>query len=1088
RVQFFPQINATQIVLPSYDPFAQPQFGGVQVLPPFEEDPGTPMADAEGLTLTTESATALPGTAPPDSTSAAAPVTTSGLPLSYDSNTDTSHLKLVTSITISADSTPPLGGTLAGELAGAALVADIEGTITNSQTGRPVRSLSDLRENCGAATASQGSALALSAQHSWDPSPEILAGNEGVALTGNATQGFAGAVNFRARPFTKRAGGEAAQDSYYTNSEEVRRRYQAAERIVVRNESTTEILPLTVRMTPDGGAFVLGDVSVPRLGPGESVTIPVSFNPGEGVAGCTNETRVCESVLTVSGNRMTLNLRGTGSERSGKLALSEVSKDLPSSCGTVSYGSDCGPVLALPAVADQRTDYGTVLQNTCKSKVFRVSNVGVLDAAISSLPLSDSTAYFTRGQVRRGGSFATAVAISGTAMGSVGPLRTNDLFFYLRYCPTSSSNDNGEQSQYTVGSPTGSFSFHIKGKVDKRTDAIAQVYISDFEDYSGATGGARSCDKAPKPADLIAPNGKCLYRVTDLSLDQNRSLQMQQFSFRANATARDVYIVNGKARAGADTLRVIPTELPANIAGRDGDFEFVREVSLFTIPPTNIDLPACPERAGSGGTRCRNDIPCVADNSNPLSPMWCKKIGVLSFRARSTGTFGIVSHDFVVRASSVKSTGQVRSFPTVPDYSVNLQGANGAPRSEKTLHIARVFAGFDPPLSGPIGIASSLTPGQVAAAGVGASRIDRFAVRVLLDPQRGEITLPGVFTPILADRTQRSSEGISLFNPSGSAATPGHYLYSFQCSGPDCRYFSAYLANRCLLYRADQCAVDNNIPPSSSYDDTGSGGFYGRYGSINSEVRALDPVTRASDFQTILREDSSSARGFYDPVTGEVSFRNNLVLRLFSPDNAPFRSGRPSRDADVTIELSLTTECVESSIVPLRSQVSSGSYPLNIGRQNGHFEGGGVESGILDPIADPGIINTFADDGGSEHYGPNPLPAYVTGAEAPPVTGVERATPSNCTAGLLHGRRLWIGTGHENNIDNTATLDKLRPASGAAYDVTQNRFQNPNFDLAGVGFMKANQVEADSRVIYLVIKACLGDGAGESPGTGACFR
>ncbi|MBI1909115.1 MAG: hypothetical protein HYS22_02970 [Deltaproteobacteria bacterium] len=1056
RVRFYNAVNAQEIADLNFNPFTDTRiFGSPQAVPPFEDDPQTPIADPSGLSLTTGSATIQPGVPPPGlNESPVGPVTTTGSPLRYDAGTNTSHLKIVTGVPISNQSAGPFGGQLYSELGGAALAADIEGNVT-TPNGEPVTSLADIRASCGSGeqppTPPQ---LALSVKHSWPASGSSAEGEEGVSLTGNSSQGFAGTTTFKIHPY--RAREEEADVNPYYNNADVRSRFEIQEIVVIKNEATAGNLSLQPVITPADGAFQLaGTLAATELAPGESIPVPIVFKPTEGISGC-NASGSCESLFTLSGNRLTLTLKGTGSARAGKLVLSEVNKETPPppSCLNSEYGSDCGAVSPVPVAANDRTDYGRVLQNSCRSKVYRVANLGVLDAGAISLPLSDATGFFTRGQIRQADptsspprvTFQTAPAISGSQIQAVRPTPDRDVFFYLRYCPTSAGASDTHQSQYSVSSNTGGFSFNMKGVRDAQTDAVTHIYISDFHSFADAT-----CANAPKPADLIAPNGRCLYKV------QGASATEGDFSLRSDSTVRDVYLVNGKASAGADSLHV--TTVPAT---SEGDFDFTKNAGL----PASFDLKPCTEQPGSGGSRCLSTVRCTEAGA----AAWCKKVGTVQFNYDPGVSFAIKNKNLVFQATSLRSAGAA-------NFTAHLKGAMGGPNGPGTLHVGRIFAGFAPKLANAVGIASSVTPGQVAKArlnglpGTPDAAIDRFAIAVTVNPAAGEISIPGVNTPVPADISQRSPSGISLFNAPGSSESTSEFLYSFQCHTSNCRYFSAYLAKRCLLYNDGACVLDNSTPPDASYNN-GSRGFYGSYSGGDTPVQALHPITRANDLRNSLSNADATLKGFYDPVTGEMTFKNNATLRLFSPDTPLFRTRRVP-DADVTVEISLTTECVDPSLVPRLSTLRREFFPLNTGAQTGRFERG-VDSSILNPVVTNSIINSTD---GLSYYGPNPLPPYVAGAEG--------GVPSQCASGTLHGRRMWAGTDHAANIDNTATLDKVRPARDTdPLNPATNRFAGPNFDLAGIGLMRGNQNEASNSVIYLIIKACLG-GPNEAPGSNA---
>lgn len=1062
RIRFYDRLTDTSF--PILDPEA-PFTGGTifppQVVPPFEDDPGTPIQDQEGLSLTTGSVTVPPGTPPPVRFSDVGPKTTTGSPL------QNGHLKLVTGVPLSNEASPPLGGKLSVALAGAALAADIEGEVTHPATDEPVMTLEGIKNNCEVLPS--GPDLAIFAKHSWSAGETTTAGEEGISLAGNPSQGFSGTVTFRQSPFIRRTNEEAVNQAY-ANSE-VRRRFESEETILITNEADHTPLALDPTITPADGAFQLaGEGTTPSLEVGGLLPLVLSFRPVEGAPGCTTE-GVCQATLTLAANRLTLVLRATASVRSGRLSISEVQKG--ASYNDDSYGSNLGRVLSAPAPVNENSYFGlypdeTTLQGTCRSKVYRVSNTGVLNIGSVGLPIMEATGYFTRGQIRQGEVFRTAPPISGGSLParSITPDGKTDIFFYLRFCPTTLPNLNPINSQYGVSSNAGSFSFNVEGKPEKKADAIPQIYISDFEAYSGADC-TDSRSGIPKTADLVAPDGKCLYAVREV-IDPVTSKISGEFSLRSNRVTRDVYVVNRKAKNGADRLRVNQIIF----GGAHDQFSFTPGTAL------PFDVSHCPD-AGNGGTRC----PIGASCDETPTTGWCRKIGTITFGSDPAGPFGIVSHDFKLVTKTVRASGEA----DLPETEMAFKGANGAPSGFKTFHVGRLFAGFPNKLAGAVGIASSVTQAQV----IGAQRsdipgasleedVDRFSILVELRPEAGVILIPGVYTPVTEsftppNYTRRSSEGISLFNAPGSSADrPNEYLYSFQCRSATCRYFSAFLADRGLVLKgSDSCRRSfygqNTTPGEACYND-GSRGFYGLYAGDLSPVAGLNPKVEsmANQLRSSLSQDDARIAGFFDPVTGELLFSNNIVVRLFSPE-VPLLD---ATDADVTIELSLTTGCVDTELVPLYTGIPGSYFPLAVGQVPGRYDAG--ESSILNPRINSLIVNASEGSPGLSYYGPNPLPYYVAGA-----AGETTANPSSCRPGILHGRRMWGGSGHEENLDHTGTLDKDRSNP----DSETNRFRNPNFDLAGVGVMRSNQATVHNRPIYLVIKGCLGESETGPDGT-----
>ncbi|MDO8644059.1 MAG: hypothetical protein Q7S00_03705 [bacterium] len=1051
RARFYNPVDFVSLSDPEFNPADYPLGFDPQILPPFIEDDLTPFHDPDGMTMTTGTLTALPL-----DPALSGPLTTTGAPIIYNAETRSSSLKLVTGTTITTKTNAASGGgQLFFSLGGAALVADIEGTVVNAQGGDPVTTLNALKESCGTETGGEEtSSFSLSTVHLWDAQGLTPGGEEAIPLPGNVTDGFSGTVTFKNQPYAvgfettsstrprpprSVSGGDFRFPGSSFNLHDwiqsllshasavqpdfVLRRYQSQEVIQLTYRGDQPLTNVTPRITPAGGAFQLAEEKViEQLLPGELVMIPIIFVPGKGVAGCDESGLHCQTTLTVPQAELTLTLTGTGLLPSGKISLSEITYN----------NSTLGMVLPFPAPVGSATYFGdllsreTTIENTCRFKIYRLANAGVKNLTEVSLPPETLSPYFKRTLALQGSDFQTASLVclepnpatcrSGVLPPSeIKPSGTKDLFFFLEYCPTVGARTSGDRSQYTVSTDEDIFTFNVEGKVDKKTDAVLQLYISDFEGYSGESG----CAAAPKPADLVALDGKCLYKVQPTAFAASDPLAPTEgvFSFRSSTATRDLYLVNGRGLAGADKLK-IETALSSIDAGR---FHF-RPDTTAAFP---LLLDPCEARVGSGGRECAT---CRSES--------CKKIGTVQFAAQNDAAFRIENFDFPITAKTRRSSGTLLALPT---FTAHLRGAHGTAsmRENKTLHVARLFAAFIPKLANSVGIASSVTPGQVAAAGASTEKIDRFALPVRLFPDEGRIEVPAAYTPVTA-LNERSPSGISLFNTPGSSQEgTSTYLYSFQCDDEDCRYFYAYLGNRSLL---------------------GTDAVYDAYQGTDEPIQALNPTvpSEATEMQTLFADESATTIGFFDPVTGEISL-NNLILRMFSPELPLF----PDRDnLDVTMKLSLTTDCVDPALIPDATAVSSVSqgYPFNLD-QSIPALGNSVES----------LVNS---NRGVEFYGKNPFPYYVEGTSL--------SSSHGCLPGTVHGRRMWGGEDpyQSQNKDRTGTLDKNRSELD---DSEANRMMNPNFDLAGIGLFRSNMRITDNKAMYLIIKGCFG-GAEEVAG------
>lgn len=1080
KVRFYdPVADANELNNLSFDPFSRPSAFPPQVIPAFTDDPKTPADDAAGLAFTTETVTAVGAPGYP-----VRAITITGRALEYDPALNQSTLKLVAGLTITPEDDSSLGGgKLATALAGASLVAELEGELSNPETGNPVQSLADLKAHCASETtvATGDTSLALSLVHRWESSGQLEAGEDAIGLTGNPTDGYLATVIFESKPYSKglltsgtaRSARQLIWDQTHlltppatgkrvvpgtsvtyvplpvaSSQPSIERqhpeRFETSEVLTISNQSRAAALKLDIAITPADGAFQIDTEGLQATIPAkEFLSLPVKFKPGKGVAGCDSAGLHCEAQVQIDRDRLVLRLIGEGRTPSAELVVSEIQYD----------DVYLGRVQTIPAPVNTTSYFGnlvseeTTLVGTCRPKIYRIANAGTVDLSIVDLPEYGSKTLFVRGVVAQGASFreADGVCLNASAascgsiprMEAISPLGDSDIFYILQYCPRSYSLAQGDTARYTFESSAGTFAYNIKGKSDAKSEALLQLYVSDFEDYSGAR-----CAEAPKPADLIGPSpgNKCLYKVKD-----------EQFSFRASSTSRDVYAVNAKAKAGADKLRLENsgdlTSLPEDFDEGSGGFKFVRNSSL-TYPVT---LEPC--TAGTGALS--NECAVCSDNA-------CKKIGTLQFNPAVGESFEVAQHDFSVAFKSITASG-ISTLMT--PFVAHLKGANGVDKinGPKTAHITRIFAGFNPKLSTSVGLASSVTRGQARAAGVPESEwdrwVDKFAIPVILDAAKGTVDFPAVYTPVPSDLTIRAPEGVSLFNTIGSAKdSTGEYLYSFQCvedegdptspAADNCRQFYIYIGNRNLLERR----------PDGSYP------FYPLYAGIDTpDVRAMNPSSLAS----ILGNPSSHFKGFYDPITGEVSIDNDVALRIYSPD-ATLLSGK---DIDVTLESSLTTECITPEKVPQLDGIytASGAYPLGLD----------ADMPMLSATVDTGVVNS-----GNQiaSYGPNPFPLYVQGGEG--------ASDYGCAPGSVHGRRLWAGAdpAHAGNLDQTGTLDKDRThlSNPSAY-AADNRVSNPNFDLSAVGLMRANESRVHDKVMFLTIKLCLG-AAGEEPGGNAACQ
>ncbi|QQR79889.1 MAG: hypothetical protein IPJ69_11165 [Deltaproteobacteria bacterium] len=676
------------------------------------------------------------------------------------------------------------------------------------------------------------------------------------------------------------------------------------------------------------------------------------------------------------------------------------------------------------------------------SRLYRLSNVGTSPVTLTNLTVVDTNSNFRLFGPMQGATFATRVfpenpdSLTVPVSGGVG---ANDIFFFLSYGPqgsfsASTRNDTGILS-YRAGSVSAVVS--LTGTASNETRGQLALYVRDENRFV-----------VTHQADLVLGTG---------AAEAHYYLPKSQvFSYRQDgSTDREVYLYNNAA-VGSDPVVVQGISL-----GSHEKFRFDRTggdlpEGCYLAPVTVMGI-STPDSTGLG----MRTTACAMNAT--LNPGQGVKLGKIIFTPGSSTTYQISSITMAVKAPTNISAslmegrrpriaGGDAGLGTGTVVNFGLKGVTGAPSGEKGLRINRLIAGFkdfaNPEYQSSRNI-SSMSRGTmsryVAASPTAMTRsiddwkdvytIESSATRgaVSLDPVRGTIRLTRIVSPL--DRNASGDldmnnptppsryRGLRLYNSIGSL-TPATNIYYPMCKdGRDprgvpysCGFFYLFIGDRAgsttPLTRA-------GVPAACM----GKKGASAKYLTPNPDAQVLNPL-RQAEYDCIKDYNLQDAIGLYDPVTGEITLRD-LIVRLNAPNNP-----RIDVPIDTTMNLSLSTSCVSSDLVPDEEARSSG---IN------------VPQDVLNDVGvDPFIARS------STWPTPVPISTYVGNTHN-----------SGCSNGMLHGRPLFM------TADPTDTLDNAGDPMPAVIPNT--------FDLAGVGHLTGNNDNLTSTNLYIVIKAEIGE-------------
>jgi hypothetical protein len=286
---------------------------------------------------------------------------------------------------------------------------------------------------------------------------------------------------------------------------------------------------------------------------------------------------------------------------------------------------------------------------------------------------------------------------------------------------------------------------------------------------------------------------------------------------------------------------------------------------------------------------------------------------------------------------------------------------------------------------------------------------------ISLDPVTGQATLKRIVTRVDADPNNPASpssgslQGLRLFNAPGSQ--PSQTEYFAECSAAsshNCAFFYLYIGDWAGSTTASSCNGASKFPVIPNYS-----GAQAERDALFAQVMKPDVD---AEFSCLSGANGFKDKiGIFDPVTGEVTFRD-LAVRLYAP-NIPALS---NSDVDATIRLTLTTGCLGQEDVPdstARSQFLVPSSTIN-------------DSSFNTTLAPTNALLPYVDQTGT-------------------VCGAQRQ---------LHGRSMFTP-------DTTDTLDNASDSDTLNFE---------GFDLAGVGRNVASATSVAPANMYIVIKAEVG--------------
>ncbi len=934
---------------------------------------------------------------------------TQGAVLQYNTTTQKTTLSLVTSFSL-----PPLDtsrdddagtGQLLAELGEAILTAELSGNVTKGN-GQAIQTLADLTTDCGTGSnPGTGNRLEVSVKTNFNSLEDTLtvtgdAANASSPFTAEAcipTRHQGSACDFSnpaLLPFAK----DVAAGDPATGTEA---KFTREGTITVQSGSGSTA-NVTLQVPERVGAFhILNSASLQNitLASGNSATLQVRFEPETNASGCSTSGGVvsCQASLSLSSSHsVTVTLKGQAKVPAAEMALAEIATATPFATTST----------LLPASATPTVDFGeTLLRLQTKTKLYRISNTGVRPLSVSDIRSQDIQANFRVGSIYKGPDFEHRVWAVGQNPWAVAANGSSDLFFFLNYGPfgkSPSGSTRQDAALLTINTTSGNAALNLTGTAKNDTRATLALYVEDANRYL-ITGDS--------DADLLnvveGTETKRLYVARDLL-----------WSFRQDNTPRAVYLVNAGEAAGIDDLAVQRLAFTADAAGK-----------ITFTPDTGATVTGCLAALDTATTACTS-LASTGDASR-------LKLGTLTFAASSTGTYAVSSGNFLVKALSQPTAGREGTPPKVKGVLENtnaivnyaLKGANGAPSGTFDLKIHRLMAGFSNKINQGLQdslITSTSTKGiltrfnSTSAPDVNIEQTkDVFTLRdgISLDPVTGAAVLKRIVSAVDADMNNPASpsspsfQGLRLYNAFGSS--PSQTEYFAECktssSSPKCAFFYLFIGDWTTSLTSSTCNGSPKVPAIANY-----AGNQAQRDALFATVMKPDVP---AEFACLSGADGfKDKKGIFDPVTGELTFRD-LVVRLYAP-KVPALS---NQDVDATLRLNLTTRCVTTSEVP----------------DPAAREKTAVESRVLTDNA----FDTFL-------MGANPMAPFVD--QTGTVCGAERT---------LHGRPMFAE-------DTTGTLDN---------DSDSDDLNFEGMDLAGVGRNVASSTQVAPANMYIVIKAEVGD-------------
>ncbi len=922
------------------------------------------------------------------------PFNVTGNKLHFDEASGKTVMSLVTALEMPASDTSRddnLGtGQLLAQLGDAILSAEISGKVTKLD-GSSIKTLADLRENCnGGGVIEEPKVLELDGDTSMDgvQSDLMVTGttpdqpySAEVCMPGQSVNGACQFAETSLLPYAKDV---AAGDPLAG----VEAKFIKEGTMTLQNKSSSTE-SVTLQVADHAGAFKItnsANLTNITMAPGNSTTLNIRFEPETNANGCvTNGNFVdCQASLTLSSSHsISLSLKGRARLPKAELVVEELATTTPFAPSATVVPSSGSPVI----------DYGeaTVGIQT-KTKLLRISNTGVRDVDVTGVQVQDAQFNFRMGSLYQGNDFEHRQWKVGMNPWKISPAGSGKVFFFVNYGPfgkvtdQSSAQTCGQESSQPTrcdGSTLllstaqiGNVAVSLKGKATKDTRAVLEVYFKDEKKFE-STGINEN------------PPG---FGPDHLYLAKKPLQEGQVFSFRQDMTTRDVYVRNGNGSNNQlDSLHL--TALPASSAP-----------DKFVFTPT----AALPVVIAPGTIQKVGEVSLPAVGGGDYQKLYAD----LQFQAESRPPVEGASGRPPVVGGYLNADGTVDKTQAASSVTIKMGRAVNAPNDTKDLRINRLFAGFDAPLvANAKRMVSSTTRGIASRGGLTGDPLTQFTDiytaqdALIFDAEKGEVTFNPIVTTIDPTSPTSEVEGIRLFNGPGSKPV---LQYNFQCQstpGSDCGFFYLYIGG--LESTSRLC---NGKPPIKANP-----------GDNNLPV-ALNPAVPAE--MACLKDPANGlapAKGFYDPLTGEISFKD-MVIRLFSP-NTPSTSG-DNKNLDSTLRTGLTTECLTNEFIP-----DSAARPDRL---------------VPDVTLNEAL--QFVTDSGF----PNPLTEYV---------GDQCSDPHE-----MHGRRMGVP-------DVTNTLDDLGSLSAGAF----------TFDLASVGkiksgsFVTASPFTQAEKMMYTVIKAEAGN-------------